>query len=330
MHKFIGGPQASGVLVAHRALFRSEVPERPGGGTVDYVGGCRRGSVDYVPRLEEREEGGTPDIMGDVRVGVAFLVKEMVDPRELLAHEVALARKAIARLAANPRIQILGPVEPDRIAVISFNVERLHHDLVSVLLDHLFGIQNRSGCACAGPYGHRLLGIGAELSERFRSQILRGVGGIKPGWVRVSLPWYSSEADLDFMLSAIEFVAEHGRDFVPAYRLDWRSGVWRHIEKPVPDVQPIELTVAALEEAAQSFAAGDHEAPLSEAQLVAERARCFKDARLYAELLRDRQRLAPSRFNPPTDDAAVDSLVWFDFVHHDGLAGERAAAEHVA
>ncbi len=36
-HKFIGGPEGSGVLVANRSLFRTRTPERPGGGTVDYV-----------------------------------------------------------------------------------------------------------------------------------------------------------------------------------------------------------------------------------------------------------------------------------------------------
>ncbi len=39
-HKFLGGPEGSGVLVAHRDLFRTRTPERPGGGTVDYVSGC--------------------------------------------------------------------------------------------------------------------------------------------------------------------------------------------------------------------------------------------------------------------------------------------------
>ena len=28
----------------------------------------------------------------------------------------------------------------------------LHHNLVAVLLNDLYGIQARSGCACAGPY----------------------------------------------------------------------------------------------------------------------------------------------------------------------------------
>jgi hypothetical protein len=38
----------------------------------------------------------------------------------------------------------------------------LHHNFVVALLNDLFGIQSRGGCSCAGPYGHRLLGIDIE------------------------------------------------------------------------------------------------------------------------------------------------------------------------
>lgn len=31
----------------------------------------------------------------------------------------------------------------------------LHHHFVVTLLNDLYGIQARSGCSCAGPYGHR-------------------------------------------------------------------------------------------------------------------------------------------------------------------------------
>src|SRR5690606_25257813 len=128
-------------------------------------------AIDYVRHLAEREEAGTPAIMGDVRAGTAFLVKEMIGPERIRAHEIELARHAIDRLAAHSKIQVLGPVETERLAIISFNVTGLHHDLVSALLDHLFGIQNRAGCACAGPYGHRLLDIDRAHSDRFRTLI---------------------------------------------------------------------------------------------------------------------------------------------------------------
>ncbi|MEM9461436.1 MAG: aminotransferase class V-fold PLP-dependent enzyme [Myxococcota bacterium] len=314
-HKFVGGPQASGLLVVNRVLFRTRRPERPGGGTVDYVAGSGRESIDYVDKLDEREEGGTPAIIGDVRAGTAFIVRDMIGPERIREHEVLLARRALERLAKHPRIRLLGPHDLERLAILSFNIEDLHHDLVSALLDHLFGIQNRAGCSCAGPYGHRLLGIEPATSQRFRALIRRGVGGIKPGWVRVTIPFYANEHDVEFLLSAIEFVADHGWAFVPRYRLGWRDGVWRHIERPAPDIEPIELTVEALEEAAQSFAAGDHEAPMSDLQVLGERARYMQEARELARRLEARWSREPPVWNTPSGDPEIDALRWFDYVH---------------
>lgn len=316
-HKFIGGPEGSGVLVAHRDFFKTRSPERPGGGTVDYVASFERTSVDYVGRLDEREEGGTPAILGDIRAGIGFLVKEMIGPPRIFEHDTHLAEYALSRLGRHPGIELLGPTEVPRLPIISFNIKRLHHDFVSALLDHLFGIQNRAGCSCAGPYGHRLLGIDRERSESYRSQIARGLVGLKPGWVRVTLPYYASDEDIEFLLSAIEFVADHGRDFLPEYRLGWLDGVWRHTERPMSDVKPIELTVAALTEAAQSFAAGDHEQPLSIAQIRAERRRYFDEARAQVKTLKSNAERSAVLWNPPTGQPAVDALVWFDTVHTD-------------
>jgi hypothetical protein len=243
------------------------------------------------------------------------LVKDMIGAEAIAAHEVSLAHKALQRLSRHPKIQVLGPIDVDRLAIISLNIEGLHHDLVAILLDHLFGIQNRAGCSCAGPYGHRLLGIDRDRSEQFRQLIRRGFEGIKPGWVRVTIPFYSSQEDVEYLLSAIEFVADHGQQFLPLYRLDWHTGVWQHLERPAPDMEPIELTVEALEEAAQSFAAGDHEAPMSEEQVRAERARYRDEAQRSVEQLQQRWRNNPPVWNPPSGCPEVDAQVWFRYVH---------------
>lgn len=316
-HKFTGGPQASGVLVAHRSLFRSRVPERPGGGTVEYVAAFDRFSIDYAHRLEEREEGGTPAIIGDIRAGVAFLVKDVMEPREVLAHETSLASRAVARLQRHPRIRVLGPTSLPRLAIISFNIEDLHHDLVSALLDHLFGIQNRAGCACAGPYGHRLLGIDRARSERYRQEIARGNLGVKPGWVRLTLSHYASEPDVEFILSAVEFVATHGDVFVPQYRLGWRDGVWRSVHAPA-STPPFSLTAEALAQAMRAPFAPEPEAAPSDAELAEERAGYFRQAEALAAELRGRWAAAPPRWNPRTGRAELDDLVWFKYALADG------------
>jgi len=87
VHKFIGGPAASGVLIAHKCLFRTDIPHYPGGGTVAFVAPGTledkpelrgRSKVLYDEDLQAREEGGTPAIMNDIRAGVAFTVKVFI------------------------------------------------------------------------------------------------------------------------------------------------------------------------------------------------------------------------------------------------------------
>jgi len=328
-HKFMGGPGASGVLVANRSLFRSRVPERPGGGTVDYVGpgstSCparqRRpgGSplrVDYAPRLAEREEGGTPGILGDIRAGLAFQLRTMLDPARILAHELELAKETVQRLSSHPRIRLLGPPARPRLPILSFNVEGLHHELVATLLDHLFGIQARAGCSCAGPYGHRLLGIDAATSERYRRLIREGLLGIKPGWVRISVPYYASRGDVEFLLAAVEAVADLGEAYVPLYRLSWREGTWELAHRDAPRTAPRPLDDALdllLDDPArmEEFAGED--------VLARERSDALEHAALRAEELRASWRRSPPAWNRPTGHSEVDALAWFRYVETEGL-----------
>jgi len=92
------------------------------------------------------------------------------------------------------------------------------------------------------------------------------------------------------------------------------------VEKPVPDVPPLELTVEALSEAAQTFSAGDSEAPLTEQQLRAERARYLREALVLAEALKARWTVEPPTWNAGSGRPEVDELVWFQYAHTDGSA----------
>lgn len=74
-HKFIGGPETPGILVAKKNLFRNPVPSESGGGTVFFVS---RESHRYLQEVEMREEGGTPSIIGAIRAGMVFQLKRAV------------------------------------------------------------------------------------------------------------------------------------------------------------------------------------------------------------------------------------------------------------
>ena len=333
-HKLMGGPGASGLLVAHRDLFHSRIPERPGGGTVDYVGPAAQLAagtaprlglastsprsplhVDYAHGLAEREEGGTPDILGDIRAGLAFAVRALAGPERILAHDLELAEQAVRRLSAHPRIKLLGPTGGPRLPILSFNVEGLHHELVAALLDHLFGVQARGGCSCAGPYGHRLLGIDEAGSERYRRLIAAGLHGVKPGWVRVSVPYAATPADVDFLLSAVEAVADLGEAFVPLYRLSWTDAAWRWAGRRDPE--PPRLEAELLARLRGEAGPPEPAPPLDDDALERERARLLAEARRLAAELSERWRREPPAWNRPTGHREIDELVWFRYVDTD-------------
>ena len=228
-HKFVGGPGAPGVLVIKRALLANRVPTVPGGGTVAYVSERKH---DYLTDPVHREEGGTPDIIGAIRAGLAFRIKEEVGEQCLHDREVELTRRAFAAWADNPNLHILGNPSAPRLPIFSMIVRHgegfLHHDFVVTLLNDLFGIQVRGGCSCAGPYGHRLLGIDTELSQQFESSIHDGYEGAKPGWVRVSFHFLMSDAEVEHILRSVNWLGNHGWMLLPQYRFDAVSGRWTH------------------------------------------------------------------------------------------------------
>ena len=191
----------------------------------------------YLDDPVEREEGGTPAIVESIRAGLVFQLKQAVGADTIQELERSFIRRAVASWGANPNIELLGNLEAERLSIVSFVVRDgssyLHHNFVVALLNDLFGIQSRGGCSCAGPYGHRLLGIDIERSHQFEREIARGCEGIKPGWVRVNFNYFISEAVFEYLLDAVHLVADQGRRLLGDYRFDPASGLWRHRQGPV-------------------------------------------------------------------------------------------------
>lgn len=229
-HKFVGGPGTPGVLLAKRSLFGNRVPGRPGGGTVEFV---TESYHRYVADPELREEGGTPAIIESIRAGLVFHLKEAVGTDVVRERESTLTRRAIRVWEKNPALEVLGPHDAHRLAILSFTVRYddrryLHHDLVTALLNDLFGIQARGGCSCAGPYGARLLHISGDLLDDHVRKIEEGCRSLKPGWTRVGFNYFISDAEADFILRAVDWVATHGWKLLPWYDFDPVTGSWRH------------------------------------------------------------------------------------------------------
>ncbi|SHF57646.1 Selenocysteine lyase/Cysteine desulfurase [Microbulbifer donghaiensis] len=227
-HKFIGGPGTPGILVVKQQVLNNSVPAVPGGGTVLYV---TPEDHRYLTNAERSEEGGTPAIVESIRAGLVFKLQQAVGTDEIEKREADFVRRALARWSKCENIEILGNPQAPRLSITSLRIkwrgDDLHYGFVVALLNDLFGIQARGGCSCAGPYGHALLGMDMDYSKALEAQLLEGFMVLRPGWVRLNFNYFIDEETFEYLVRAVELVAEHGWRLLPYYRFDGSHGVWR-------------------------------------------------------------------------------------------------------
>jgi selenocysteine lyase/cysteine desulfurase len=144
-----------------------------------------------------------------------------------------LRARALAVWQANPNIVLMGNMAAEALPIFSFRVRDaarggfLHHQLFTRLLSDVYGIQARGGCACAGPYAHRLLGIGAAESDAIRAAILRGEEMEKPGWTRLNLSVLMDDAKADRVISAVDALARAPYPMADAYNCETATARFR-------------------------------------------------------------------------------------------------------
>lgn len=227
-HKFVGGPGTPGVLAVKASLLTNSVPAVVGGGTVVYVT-----PEDHLfsDDHERREEGGTPAIVESIRAGLVFKLQQDVGTSTIEELESQWVAKALARFQACPNLEIMGNPEAPRLSIMSLRFQHggkdLHYGFVVSLLNDLFGIQVRGGCSCAGPYGHSLLGMDMDYSRAIEQEIQLGASILRPGWVRMNFNYFISESEFEYLVRAVELVAQYGWRLLPYYHFDTESGVWR-------------------------------------------------------------------------------------------------------
>ena len=111
---------------------------------------------------------------------------------------------------------------------ISFYIESIHYNLLVRLLNDLYGIQTRGGCACAGTYGHYLLEVTYEKSAEITDKINHGDLSEKPGWVRWSLHPTSSDDEVKMMGTALEYITENIKELEKSYIYDNHTNIFFH------------------------------------------------------------------------------------------------------
>lgn len=256
-HKcFGGGAGTPGVLVCKQHLL-SQVnpPGRSGGGTVFYV---THSDHRFLSNRLERYEGGTPQVVGIWRTGLVMRLKQQVElaytrlaksstdtdlePRTLVEYECHTYRVVADYWNEHaPNLVLLGDDENAHLPIFSFLIrcgERfLHYNYVCAVLNDVFGIQSRGGCQCAGPYSQRLLGlttvsdddeVPSTINRRLEQALVQykeRAELLRPGYTRMSLPFKGlRQAEADYIMRAVVWVAKHGWALMCQYRCNHRTG----------------------------------------------------------------------------------------------------------
>ena len=197
-------PFGSGVLIGPRDAFVDGDPFLAGGGAVDLV------DLDEVVWTDppEREEAGSPNVIGAVALGAAVAELEAIGWDAIIAHEREIAARLRSGVAAIDGVRLLGPgLDVETLAVASFVLDDMPHQLVAARLSAEFGIGVRHGCFCAHPHLIRLLDLPHDEVERYRSDVLAGDRRTIPGAVRASGSISTTVEEIDRFCGALTAIA---------------------------------------------------------------------------------------------------------------------------
>ena len=230
-HKFPGGPQTCGLLCLDRDLLGSQ----------------------YNPVIP-----GPSTMIELIRVAEVMDLKKSMDIERIRSVVTYYAHEALDRLSTLDNVEIIGRMDLERFAIISFVVRSpfssnnpppdelkayllahppsgsnqvfyVHHNLIATLLNDRYGIQVRPGCSCAGPYGHWLLQIGDDESRYHRDRIDRRLLDQKPGWVRITFNELNSSEEFETVVKAVKDVSAHWNEYCGKYSQDMSTGEFSHI-----------------------------------------------------------------------------------------------------
>jgi selenocysteine lyase/cysteine desulfurase len=152
-----------------------------------------------------------------MKIALAIDLKNRMGVEAIARREKEMLDLLFPRLREVQGLHILAEEHEERLGSISFYIDGLHYNLLVRLLNDLYGVQVRGGCACAGTYGHYLLDVSHEKSRNITEKITHGDLSEKPGWVRMSIHPTTTNSEIHYMLDAIEDIAANFASYSPDY-----------------------------------------------------------------------------------------------------------------
>ena len=175
-HK-IYGPTGIGVLFG-KEKFLEKMPPYQGGGEMIAKVTFEKTTFNDLPF---KFEAGTPDFIGSTAFAAALKYVQNLNIKEIAQYENELLKYATEKILEIPEIKIFGNSK-EKSAVLSFNVGKIHHYDIGVLLDQQ-GVAVRTGHHCAQP-----------LMDFYKIA----------GTVRASFSFYNTFEEIDIFIAALK------------------------------------------------------------------------------------------------------------------------------
>ncbi|MTI71736.1 MAG: aminotransferase class V-fold PLP-dependent enzyme [Firmicutes bacterium] len=190
-------PFGIGVLIGPIETFKKGSPDYVGGGTVDLV---TKDSViwDDPP---QKDEAGTPNIMGVVALVSAIKTLKQVGMINIENYEKKLTDYTLEKLKKLPDIKLYCDTSKaqNRVSIIPFNIEGIHHAQVAKELSEEYAIALRNGCFCAQPYIQKLLKVSKDDIYEYKDTFIK-----RPGMVRISFGMYNDIKEINFLIDSLK------------------------------------------------------------------------------------------------------------------------------
>lgn len=230
MHKFLGGPGSTGILVFDKNLYHNATPDKPGGGTVRWTNPW--GEHLFIEDIEAREDGGTPAFLQTIKAALCVRLKEQMGIDNMLKREEELLDLIWEKMDKIPNLHVLADNIRKRLGIISFYIDNLHYNLAVRILNDRFGVQTRGGCSCAGTYGHYLYNISQTASKQIEHNVLACNFTTKPGWIRMSIHPVMSNEEVLYILDCIKALAENHIEWANEYVYNPQTNEYQYQYNP--------------------------------------------------------------------------------------------------
>jgi hypothetical protein len=80
-------------------------------------------------------------------------------------------------------------------------------------------------------FGQKMLGVDLKLSREYKEALFDGNELLRLGYTRINLNFFIADEEIDYILSAIEFVAKYGWMLLPHYQFEVETGIWINREE---------------------------------------------------------------------------------------------------